>query len=259
DGRDFRVVGVLADWHPTPKFYDLNNGPFAEPEEVYLPLSTGTALEVVPAGNVNCWKDEALDTFEQFLASECVWIQFWAELGTRDQVERFRTHLDGYVDEQKKLGRFERPRNNRMDRVSDWLELNRVVRDDNRVLVGLSFMFLAVCLLNMIGLLLAKFLGAAPVVSLRRALGATRGAIIRQHLVEVGIIGIAGGVVGVLLAAIGLKGLEQLYDRYDQLTRLDLGMVVVALVLSVGAGILAGLYPIWRVARVSPALYLKSQ
>ncbi len=42
------------------------------------------------------------------------------------------------------------------------------------MLVGLSFMFLAVCLLNMIGLLLAKFLGAAPVVGLRRALGASR-------------------------------------------------------------------------------------
>ena len=27
DGNDFRIVGVLDDWRPTPKFYDLNCEP----------------------------------------------------------------------------------------------------------------------------------------------------------------------------------------------------------------------------------------
>ena len=60
--------------------------------------------------------------------------------------------------------------NNHLQHPDEWLRVNEAVQDDNRVLVGLSFMFLAVCLLNMIGLLLAKFLGAAPLVGLRRAL-----------------------------------------------------------------------------------------
>jgi putative ABC transport system permease protein len=259
DGRDYEVAGVLDEWSPTPKFYDLNNGAFDEPEAVYLPLSLGAALEIQPAGNVNCWKNEALDTFQQFLASECVWLQFWAELDSPEQVTRFQSFIDAYADEQKKLGRFQRPRNNRLDRPSGWLELNQVVGDDNRVLVGLSFMFLAVCLLNMVGLLLAKFLGSSPVVSLRRALGASRRAIFAQHLVEVGMIGLAGGLIGLVLAAFGLKGLEQLYNNYDRLTQLDVGMALTGIVIAVAAGMLAGLYPIWRVARVEPAAYLKTQ
>jgi putative ABC transport system permease protein len=259
DGRDYEVIGVLRPWNPTPKFYDLNNGPFDEPEGVFMPLALGEALEMIPGGNVNCWKNEALDTFQQFLGSECVWLQFWAELGTREQVEQFQAYIDAYVDEQKQLGRFERPRNNRLEKVSEWLVRNEVVQDDNRVLVGLSFMFLAVCLLNMIGLLLAKFLGAAPAVSLRRALGATRAAIMGQHFVEVAMIGLAGGCIGLMLALGGLKGLEQLYNQYEHLTRLDFGMVLIALVIAVAAGILAGMYPIWRVSRLAPARYLKTQ
>ena len=111
--------------------------------------------------------------------------------------------------EQKTLGRFERPLNNHLTHPDEWLEVNEVVRDDNRVLVGLSFMFLAVCLLNMIGLLLAKFLGAAPLVGLRRALGASKATIFRQHLVEVGVIGFGGGLLGIALAALGLLGVRQ--------------------------------------------------
>ena len=44
-------------------------------------------------------------------------------------------------------------------------------------LVGLAFAFLAVCLINTVGLLLAKFLNAAPITGVRRALGASR----RRH------------------------------------------------------------------------------
>jgi putative ABC transport system permease protein len=120
-------------------------------------------------------------------------------------------------------------------------------------------MFLSVCLLNMIGLLLAKFLGTAPVVGLRRALGASRRAIFEQHIVEVGVIGFAGGVLGVAIAALGLLGVRQLYDNYDALTRMDLMMGLLALVIAVLSGMLAGLYPTWRICSVSPAAHLKTQ
>ena len=45
--------------------------------------------------------------------------------------------------------------------VGKWLRDNKVVDTDNRVLVGLAFAFLAVCLINTVGLLLAKFLNGA--------------------------------------------------------------------------------------------------
>lgn len=259
DGREFKVIGVLDDWLPTPKFYDLNNGAFDKPEEIFAPLRLTPAFELVTRGNTNCWKEEPIDSFQDFIGSECVWMQFWAELQNPQQVQSFQSYVDNYVREQKKLGRFERPLNNHLRTPDEWLRVNEVVRDDNRVLVGLSFMFLAVCLLNMIGLLLAKFLRAAPVVGLRRALGASRATIFRQHLVEVGVIGAAGGVLGIGVAALGLLGIRQLYTNYDALTQLDITMALTTVVIAVVSGVLAGLYPTWRVCSTSPALYLKTQ
>jgi putative ABC transport system permease protein len=259
DGHDFKVVGVLAEWLPTPKVYDLNNGAFDEIEEAFAPYGLGTALELQSAGNMNCWRDQPLETFQDYLGSDCVWIQFWAELRGRSKVEEFQSFIDNYVREQKALGRFERPLNNHLSKPDEWLAVNEVVRDDNRVLVGFSFMFLAVCLLNMIGLLLAKFLGAAPVIGLRRALGASKTAIFRQHLVEVGVIGLCGGALGIAVAAFGLLGVRQMYDNYDALTRLDVPMGLVALGIAILSGVLAGLYPTWRVCSVSPAAHLKTQ
>ena len=259
DGREHKVIGVLDDWMPSPLFYDLNNGAFNEPEALFLPFSLGTALELQSAGNVNCWSSVPINSFADFMNSECSWIQYWVELRSRDQVERFQTFIDNYAREQKALGRFQRPLNNHLRHPDEWLKVNEVVRNDNRVLVGLSFMFLAVCLLNMIGLLLAKFLGAAPLVGLRRALGASRATIFRQHIVEVGVIGLGGGVLGIGVAALGLLGVRHLYDKYDSLTRLDVPMILIALVIAIASGILAGLYPTWRVCRVQPAMYLKTQ
>jgi putative ABC transport system permease protein len=259
DGREFKVVGVLDKWTPTPKVYDLNNGPLDEIEAVFVPYALGTALELQSAGNTNCWRDEKLETYQDFLNSDCVWIQFWAELRGAHKVTAYKDFIDNYVREQKQLGRFERPLNNHLRRPDEWLRINRVVNDDNRVLVGLSFMFLAVCLLNMIGLLLAKFLGSAALVGLRRALGASKSAIFRQHFVEVGVIGLAGGVLGVALAALGLLGVRSVYENYDELTRLDMTMVLAALAIAVASGLLAGFYPTWRVCAVAPAQHLKTQ
>jgi putative ABC transport system permease protein len=259
DGRDYKVVGVLNEWNPSPKFYDLNNGAFDEPEELFVPLSVGAALELPPAGNVNCWRNEPLNSYTDLMNSDCVWHQFWVQLDNDEQVQSYRTFVDNYVRDQKALGRFPRPMNNHLYRPDEWLKHNRVVRDDNRVLVGLSFMFLAVCLLNMLGLLLAKFLGGAPLVGLRRALGASRSMIFRQHLVEVSVIGVAGGLLGVGLTILGLLQIRTMYENYEGLTRVDFTMVILAIAIALAAGVIAGLYPTWRVCRTQPASYLKTQ
>ena len=259
DDKEYKVVGVLDDWTPVPKFYDLNNGAFDEVEEAFLPFSRSELLEVTSAGNTNCWKPEAISSYREFLNSECAWIQAWVELPTAEKAAEFQSWMDNYVGEQKKIGRFPRPLNNKITRPDEWLTVNEVVSDDNRVLLGISFMFLAVCLLNTVGLLLAKFSGAAAVVSLHRALGASRSLIFRQHLIEVSIVGIAGGILGVVLGYLGLLALRQLYSGYEDVTKLNWDVAIVALALALIAGVLAGLYPTWRIMRLQPAPYLKTQ
>ncbi|RPI15022.1 MAG: FtsX-like permease family protein [Lysobacterales bacterium] len=262
---EYRVAGVLEPWAPSPKFFDLNNGVFEDPEDVYLPFGWGRVLELPVHGNTQCWKSENQSSYTDFLNSECVWLQAWAELPDARARERYQAHLDNYARSQKATGRMQRPLNNRLYDVEQWLERNEVVSRDNRVLLGIAFLFLGVCLVNVVGLLLAKFLNAAPLTGLRRALGASRRDVVRQHVTEVLLLGLAGGVLGILLAIGGLAGIRMLYDdeytraSYERLTAVDPVVVLATLALSVLAGIVAGLYPSWRIGRTAPAVYLKSQ
>ncbi|MEZ5500523.1 MAG: ABC transporter permease [Steroidobacteraceae bacterium] len=263
---EFRIVGVRDRWLPLPTFYDLNNGNLADPEDVYIPFGWNSVLELQSAGNTNGWKAEEINNYQDFLSSENTWIQMWVELPTEAARERFQTFLDNYAMEQKKSGRYQRKLNNRLTRPDQWLIDNDVVSNDDRVLVGLAFAFLAVCLLNTVGLLLAKFLNNAPLTGVRRALGASRRQIFLQHLVEVGVISTIGALLGLVLGGVLLAGLRALYTTdpsnlggTQALAHVDLTSVVTALALALFATIAAGLYPAWRIGRIPPATYLKAQ
>lgn len=262
NGREFRVVGVLAEWHPLPRFYDLNTGPFDDPEDAYIPWGWSTALELRTSGRARCWRRDPVDTFQQQAASECVWVQMWVELPDARSRERMQTLIDAYWAEQHAAGRFQRPRNNRLTNVEQWLRDQKVVHDDNRLLVRLAVAFLAVCLINTAGLLLAKFLSSAPATGVRRALGASRLQVVAQHLVETGVLAAGGCIVGVILAVLGLWGLRALYATgggYGELAHFDVVTVLWAIALAVVTTLVAGLYPAWRIGRVPPTVYLKSQ
>jgi putative ABC transport system permease protein len=222
-------------------------------------LQTAVNRQMDVNGNTSCWKPETIDNYEAFLNSECIWLMYWAELQGPAQEAAYMDFLDAYAMGQKELGRFPRPLNNRLRDVMEWLDHRDVVGNDSIVLVGLSFLFLAVCLLNALGLLLARFIGAAPRVGLRRALGASQGMILRQHLVEVSLIGVAGGLLGLAVAAGGLWLIRRGWEDFERVTQLDYTMVLAGIVLAIGASLLAGIYPAWRLCRMPPALYLKTQ
>ncbi len=259
-GRDFRVVGVLDDYMPVPRFYDLSTSAFNTPEDIYIPFILKQDLELPANGNVNCWKSPEGEGFEAFLQSECVNYQMWVELPNQSDKQAYKDYLYSYVTEQKSLGRFPRPINNQLLNVTEWLENQKVVEDDAQIMLWLSFMFLAVCLLNTIGLLLAKFTTRSAEIGLRRAVGAAKSDLFNQHLVETSVIGIAGGLLGLGLAQLGLQGVKTLYRELpDPMVQLDLTMVAVALVLALVSSIAAGLYPTWRACNIAPASQLKSQ
>lgn len=260
EGRSYQVVGVLDDWHPRPKFFDISTGAFNLPEALYVPYSLKESLELPSAGNNNCWKPVSEDTFQAFLQSECVNSQFWVEFEDPEDRHEYLAFLNSYVAEQKKLGRFPRETNNRLSNVMDWLENQEVVSDDARMMMYMALMFLVVCLLNTVALLLAKFIGRTGEIALRRAVGASRRTLFAQHLVEAGLIGAAGGLLGLILAWLGLKGINGLYgDQINGLTSLDPNMIALAVGLAIISTVLAGLYPTWRACSVPPAGQLKTQ
>jgi putative ABC transport system permease protein len=259
-GESYRVVGVLDEWEPQPRFYEANGGGGGLVEDLFIPwtLLAASNGDMPRTGNTNCWKPIEGSGFQAFLNSECIWIQFWAELRSASEREEYVDYLNAYVTEQKKLGRFPRPLDNRATPVMQWLDEIGVVPDEASVLLGLSLIFLVVCLLNTIGLLLAKFLGKAGEIGIRRALGASRRTLFQQYLFEAGIIGFAGGVLGIGLAWLGLLGIRAQFTD-DQVTRvlvMDWNMVLTAVVLAVVASLVTAIYPTWRACKVQPAAHL---
>ena len=260
DDHEFRIVGVLGLWDPTPQFYDLNNDAYGEGAEVYVPFTRAIDGQMPSWGNNNCSGDIGQPGWEGRLRSECVWMQFWAELPTAADVDSYRAFLNNYASEQQRLGRFHWPAHTRIRDVREWLVYQHAVSDEARILVLVSFSFLLVCLLNAMGLMLAKIMGRAGDIGVRRALGASRRAIFGQCLIEAGVVGLAGGLLGLGLTALGLMGLRSLLsEEVSRLTHFSALDISIAVILAVLATTLAGLYPTWRAAQVQPAWQLKAQ
>jgi putative ABC transport system permease protein len=258
ENADFSIVGVLDEWRPSPKFYDVfaQRG-YGETEDVYLPFSTSRDLKLGRSGSMDCWGDN--DGDETSLNAPCAWIQYWVQLDTPEKVSAYRQYLMNYSDQQRAAGRFERPTNIRLRNVMEWLDFHRIVPSDVTMQVYLAFAFLAVCLLNTIGLLLAKFLRRSSELGVRRALGATRKAVFQQCMIEAGAIGLAGGVLGLVLAWLGLWAVRQQPVDYADLAHLNPTMLLVTFVIALVASLLAGVLPAIRAMQVTPAMQLKAQ
>jgi putative ABC transport system permease protein len=257
DQTEFRVIGVLDEWRPTPRFYDLNSDRYGEVEQVFVPFSTAVGLKMGRNGSMNCWGDSQGD--ETGVNAPCTWMQYWVQLDSAEKFNAYKQYLTNYSDQQRRAGRFERPTNIRLRNVMEWLEFKRVVPNDVRLQTWLAFGFLLVCLINTVGLLLAKFMRRSSEIGVRRALGASKAAIFSQALVEAGTVGLAGGVLGLGLALLGLWAVRQQPASYAELAHLDPVMLATTFLLAILASVLAGLLPAWRACQVTPAIQLKSQ
>jgi len=261
EGKDYRVVGVLNDWNPQPRFFDVvNSGGFSTGvEDVFLPFERAIAVGIPNDGNTNCNAVPAESGFVGLQHSSCVWIAYMAELDDAAAVTAYRQYLDGYAHDQQQAGRFGWAPNNRLRDLPDWLNNQHVVPSDTKVSLLVALGLLMVCLVNTAGLLLAKFLRRSGEIGVRRALGAQRLSIYAQFLTEAGMIGLAGGVLGLLMTGVGVASVGWVLPKdIAALARLNVSLLILTLLVAVIATLLAGIYPTFRASRVQPAWQLKS-
>lgn len=252
--HDFQVIGVVEDWHPQPLFYAIIGTTFDDGDQFFLPLSTALSLHLSTNWKNGWGKDDSPTS------PTTSWLSYWVELDSPAQVSAYRRFLINYSAQQKELGRYERPASEaRLYGLMLWLRHEGLVPKDVMLQTWLALGFLFVCLVNIVALLLAKFLRKGGEISVRRALGARRRDVFRQLGVESALIGLAGGVLGIGLAELGLWAVRQRPNDYAHLARMNGGMLIATVVLAIVVSLLAGLLPAWRACRIAPALQLKTQ
>jgi putative ABC transport system permease protein len=264
--RDYRITGVLQPWTPIPRFYDITyngtRGAFAEPEDFYLPFTLAIDRQI-DTNEFGC-DPMARVAWGGRLNSNCTWIQFWVELPDAAHVRDFTHFLNGYAAQQRQSGRLQWVPLTALHDVMEWLDLRHVVPEETRVDSLIAAGFLVVCLINAVGLMLARFSSRAGELSVRRALGASRSDLFRQCLAETSVVGLLGGLLGLALTAAGLSALRALrgvsaHSVTGRMTSLNPEMVLITFAVALITTVGAGLYPALRASRVQPGWQLKSQ
>jgi putative ABC transport system permease protein len=127
------------------------------------------------------------------------------------------------------------------------------VRPALLVLLGAVGVVLLIVCANVANLLLTRAAGRRREVAIRTALGAARGRLIRQLLTESALLALCGGVLGVVVAIgtlAALRGMAATVLPSAEPIGLQAGVLVFAMVLSLGTGLVVGIVPAIRASQV---------
>src|SRR5665811_15210 len=124
------------------------------------------------------------------------------------------------------------------------------------LLAGIAAISLLVGGIGVMNIMLVSVTERIREIGLRKALGATPRAIRRQFLFEASVLGLSGGVLGVVLGVVGAEVLPHFIDQpVEILPEALFGSIGIALII----GIVAGVYPASRAARLAPIDALRSE
>jgi putative ABC transport system permease protein len=221
NGADFTVVGVLAATGST-------SSTTSEDDTVLMPWTTAATTVGTSASTVSTIYLKASD--ESHLSA--AYQEATAALTTRHGLTASDT-ADFSITTQESI-------------VSAATATDRTM---TMLLGGVAAISLLVGGIGVMNIMLVSVSERVREIGLRKALGAKQAVIRNQFLMEAAVLGLTGGLVGLGIAAIGAAVLPLVLD---QPVVLAWWAIAGSLVIAVGVGLIAGVYPASRAARLAP-------
>jgi putative ABC transport system permease protein len=127
----------------------------------------------------------------------------------------------------------------------------------------LRLLTIGVAFVGVLSALMALQLERTREQAVLRATGVTPAQLSRLTLLQTGLIGLYAGLLSLPLGWLMSEVLIEVINRrafgWSIMTRLPPAAVIEALLLALGAALLAGLYPAWRMGKVQPAQALREE
>jgi ABC-type antimicrobial peptide transport system permease subunit len=147
-------------------------------------------------------------------------------------------------------------------------QVNRIFAILQTMLSSVGLLALLVASIGIVNTMIMAIYERTREIGILKALGSSNGDVLRMFMVEAGMIGLLGGIVGVFLGwllGLGLNRVIVDYMRQQQIP-IDAPFFVVtwelvagALVFATLVGVLAGIYPAFRAARLDPLAALRHE
>ena len=142
---------------------------------------------------------------------------------------------------------------NQADFLTTFAETSQVF---GSLLAGIAAVSLVVGGIGIMNIMLVSVTERTREIGLRKAMGATRRNILLQFLIEAVVLCLLGGAVGILAGAGGATVLSRLFQWN---TAINAQSVLVAFAFSAGVGVVFGVWPARRAARLDPISALRHE
>jgi putative ABC transport system permease protein len=120
------------------------------------------------------------------------------------------------------------------------------------LLGGIAAISLLVGGIGIMNIMLVSVTERTREIGIRKAIGASRGTIMLQFLIEALMVSLMGCTIGILLSWITLRILSVIGTAYSLNFQLSMGVVWISILFSLGIGVIFGLYPANKAASKNP-------
>ncbi|HET8796461.1 MAG TPA: ABC transporter permease, partial [Thermoanaerobaculia bacterium] len=138
----------------------------------------------------------------------------------------------------------------------------RDMNDERTTILRVGFavsalLFALLPAINLVSINLSRIMERAAEIGVRKAFGASARTLVGQFVVENIVLTLIGGAIGFVLAVAALKGFEAMAFLPHARFEVDLVVFLYGMLLAALFGIVSGVYPAWRMARMHPVNALR--